>query len=523
MSENGVSGNAMLEARGLSKWFDGNCVLKNVSLTIRDGEVYGIIGANGSGKSTFMNILNGNDAIIKTGGYEGEILIDGRRVRIESHRQSVSEGIAMVHQELALFAGMSAAENIKINREHVKIKGPILPELGYVDHKKNEEDARKTLIRIGADLDPARLIDSLSLNQKQFVELARELDNQDVRLLMLDEPTSSLNITETKSLLTCIREIAASGISVLFISHRLEEIMEVCDTVSVLRDGELISTYSKEEFDCHRFTDDMVGQEIVKVCSHRKREKGKTIFRYGNIQGMGDNLDIYEGEILGITGLAGQGQEQLLEGLFGLRAADYQAYFRGRQITKGDNRNLIKNGIYYLPEDRSSHSLFPESPIWKNMVFGTEDRHPEFLSLRRWKALSFFKKRAVRSYAGEMIEKLNIVCRGPDQKVRELSGGNQHKVCVGRALTFRPDLLYIGEPTRGIDIYSKELILKWILKINQEYNTTVVVASGELEELVRICDRIVVMYQGKVYKVFENDIGPEELTLALYGREPDEA
>ena len=171
MSENGVSGNAMLEARGLSKWFDGNCVLKNVSLTIRDGEVYGIIGANGSGKSTFMNILNGNDAIIKTGGYEGEILIDGRRVRIESHRQSVSEGIAMVHQELALFAGMSAAENIKINREHVKIKGPILPELGYVDHKKNEEDARKTLIRIGADLDPARLIDSLSLNQKQFVEL----------------------------------------------------------------------------------------------------------------------------------------------------------------------------------------------------------------------------------------------------------------------------------------------------------------------------------------------------------------
>lgn len=512
----------MLEVKGLSKSFDGNCVLKDVSLKIRDGEIYGLIGANGSGKSTFMNILNGNERIVKSGGYEGEIWIDGRSVRIGSHRQSVSYGIAMVHQELALFGGMSAAENIKINRENVKIKGVLLPELDYVDQRQNLKDAKSTLLRIGADLDPSCLIDGLSLNQKQFVELARELDNRQVRLLMLDEPTSSLNITETKRLLKCIREIADSGIAVLFISHRLEEVIEVCDTVSVLRDGELISTYARDAFDCLKFADDMVGREIVKACRKRRAGKGQVIFRYGNIQGSGESLDLYEGEIIGITGLAGQGQEQFLEGLFGLKEAGYEAYYRGGKIEAGDNKTLIKNGIYYLPEDRSSDSLFLDSPIWKNMVFGTERRHPEFLSFRRCPALSFFNQRAVKVHVEEMIGKLNIVCRGPDQKVRELSGGNQQKVCVGRALTFRPDLLYIGEPTRGIDIYSKELILQWILRMNQEYNTTVAVASGELEELVRICDRIAVMYQGRVYKVFGNDAGLEELTLALYGRDMDE-
>lgn len=522
MSNDRVPGEDMLEVRNLSKSFDGNYVLKNVSIKIRAGEVYGIIGANGSGKSTFMNILNGNEAIVKTGGYEGSIRIDGREILIGNHSQSVLHGIAMVHQELALFPGMSVTENIKINRENVRKKSFLLPELAYIDQNKNREDSKRTLERIGADVEPSRLIDGLSLNQKQFVELARELDNHEIRLLMLDEPTSSLNITETKGLLKCVREIADSGISVIFISHRLEEIMEVCDTVSVLRDGELISTYDKPDFDVMRFADDMVGREIVKACSKKKEVGQKPVFCYENIKGTEKKLEIYEGEIIGITGLAGQGQEQFLEGLFGLKDADYQAYYRDRKIEKGDTKTLTGNGIYYLSEDRSSTSLFLDSPIWKNMIFGTEKRHPEFLCWPGCPALSFLRKDVVTSYAKEMIGKLNITCQGPDQKVRELSGGNQQKVCVSRALTFCPDMLYIGEPTRGIDIYSKELILDWILKINQEYKTTVVVASGELEELTRICDRIAVMYQGEVFRVFEGEEGLEELTLALYGRDMDE-
>lgn len=509
----------MLEVKNLSKQFDGNYVLKNVNLTIRDGEVYGLIGANGSGKSTFMNILNGKSSITKTGGYEGCIYIDGQEVHIGDHGQSLSYGIAMVHQELALFKGMTVTENIKINRENVTNSGVILPELAYLDLKKNREDVEHTLARIGADLEPDQKIDKLSLNQKQFVELARELDNQNVKLLMLDEPTSSLNITETKLLLKCIREITGFGISVLFISHRLEEIMEVCDRVSILRDGELISTYDRKDFNANRFAEDMVGKEIVKAKRKDRKLSQESHFEYQNLNGTDESLTVYKGEILGITGLAGQGQDLLLDGLFGLKKADYQVRFNGQEMKLGSNKELIKNGIYYLSEDRSTTSLFLDSPIWKNITFGTEERHPEFLKWKQCPPLSFLNKKAIEDHTKEMIEKLNIVCQGSGQKVRELSGGNQQKVCVSRALTFQPELLLIGEPTRGIDVYSKELILQWIQKMNEEYGTTVIVSSGELEELIRTCDRIAVMHQGHIYKIFDGDISLEELTLALYGRD----
>lgn len=186
----------MLEVKQLSKSFEGNYVLKNVSLSIESGEIYGLIGANGSGKSTLMNILNGNEKIRRTGGYEGEILIDGEEVRIDNRAQSEARGIAMVHQELALFSGMTVGENIKINRENVKGKGLFISELAYVDQKKNREDAVRTLERIGSEIDPDSQIDRLALNQKQFVEIARELDNQNVRLLMLDEPTGSVQLVQ---------------------------------------------------------------------------------------------------------------------------------------------------------------------------------------------------------------------------------------------------------------------------------------------------------------------------------------
>lgn len=512
----------MLEVKHLSKQFDGNYVLKNINLKIKDGKVYGIIGANGSGKSTFMNILNGKALIAETGGYEGEILIDGTAVSIDSHSQSVAHGIAMVHQEPALFSGLSVTRNIKINRENIKGKNAVLPEFSYVDYKKDEEEAEKVLEMIGAQIAPDRMIDSLSLNQKQFVELARELDNENIRLLILDEPTSSLNITETKRLLKCIHDIAVRGIAVIFISHRLEEVMEICDVVAVLRDGELVSTYEKSEFSVSRFADDMVGREIVKAERKREVQSREVLLSYDKMNGTERRLDIYEGEVVGITGLAGQGQEQFSEGLFGLRAGDYETRFCGEELKKGDSSALVKKGIYYLSEDRSGTSLFLESPIWKNMIFGTEHRHPEFMSMPKFLPLSFLKKKTIKEYSQKMIDELNILCSGPGQKLRELSGGNQQKVCISRAITFGPKLLFVGEPTRGIDIYSKELILSWLLEMNQKNGTTVVITSGEIEELIRICDRVVVMYQGQIFKIFEEDMDSEEIMLSLYGRTTDE-
>ena len=510
----------MLEIRNLSKQFDGNYVLKNVNMQIQAGQIYGLIGANGSGKSTLMNVLNGNENISKTGGYEGEILIDGTEVHIQNHQQSLVHGIAMVHQELALFSGMTVAENIKINRENVRFDVPGVPEFSYLDQKKNEQDAKETLESIGANIDLRRKIDCLTLNQKQFVELARELDNQAIRLLILDEPTSSLNITETQNLLNCIRSIAAKGIAVVFISHRLEEVLEVCDIVSILRDGELISTYHRADFSISKFADDMVGMKIVKAQRAKTNASDDVIMRFDHTDG--SHLDIRTGEVIGITGLAGQGQELYAEGLFGLKPADYQFTYQGEKIRPGDNQTLTSKGVYYLSDDRAKTSLFRESPIWKNIIFGTELRRKEFLKWPSVPALSFLNQKAVEVHTAKMIEQLNIVCSGSQQLVRELSGGNQQKVCVSRAITFDPQLLFVNEPTRGIDIYSKELILDWLLKMNEENHTTVVITSGELEELIRTCDRIVVMYQGKVFRIFEGDMDLEEITLSLYGRDKHE-
>lgn len=506
----------MLKIRNLSKQFDGNYVLKKVNMEISAGQIYGLIGANGSGKSTLMNILNGNEVISKTGGYEGEILIDGKNVEIQNHLQSLSYGIAMVHQELALFSGMTVAENIKIGRENVQYSVPMVPEFAYLNQKKNEQDAQATLESIGSNIDPKRKIDGLTLNQKQFVELARELDNQSIRLLILDEPTSSLNITETQNLLNCVRGIAAKGIAVVFISHRLDEIMDICDRVSILRDGELISTYDKDDFSISKFADDMVGMKIVKAERTKKHQNDEAIMRFDHPDG--SYLDIRTGEVIGITGLAGQGQELYAEGLFGLKPSDYKASYRGQPVASGDNETLTRNGVYYLSDDRAKTSLFRESPIWKNIIFGTELRNREFLKWPGVPALSFLNQKAVRKHTEKMVEQLNIVCSDIDQPVRELSGGNQQKVCVSRAITFAPDILFVNEPTRGIDIYSKELILDWLLKMNEDSNTTVVITSGELEELIRTCDRIVVMYQGKIFRIFEGEKNLEEITLSLYGR-----
>ena len=510
----------MLEIRNLSKHFDGNYVLKNINMTIQAGRIYGLIGANGSGKSTLMNILNGNEVISKTGGYEGNILIDGQNVIIQNHLQSVGYGIAMVHQELALFSGMTVAENIKIGRENVQYSVPMVPEFAYLNQKKNEQDAQAALDSIGANIDLKRKIDGLTLNQKQFVELARELDNQSIRLLILDEPTSSLNITETQNLLSCVRSIAAKGIAVVFISHRLDEIMDVCDRVSVLRDGELISTYDREDFSISKFADDMVGMKIVKAERANKHHNDETIMRFDHPDG--SCLDIRTGEVIGITGLAGQGQELYAEGLFGLKPVDYKVTYLGQSVHPGDNEYLTQKGIYYLSDDRTKTSLFRESPIWKNIMFGTELRHKEFLKRPGIPALSFLNHKAIKAHTQQMIEQLNIICSDGNQPVRELSGGNQQKVCVSRAITYNPVLLFVNEPTRGIDIYSKELILECLLKMNTDNNTTVVITSGELEELIRTCDRIVVMYQGEVFRVFEGEMDLEKITLSLYGRDAHE-
>ncbi len=515
----------MLKVKRLSKNFNEVKALDRVDFDLKKGEIHGIIGANGSGKSTFVNILFGSKYIRDTGGYEGEIFIENKKLDIKNTHHAMKYGIGMVHQELALLGELDISSNIKINRENIIDKTKLLGDFALVDREKNETDAKKALSKVGVDINPRIKVKDISTNLKQFVEIAREIDNDKLKILILDEPTSSLNIEETKILLSNLKELANTGISIIFISHRLEEIVDICHRVTIFRDGRVVSRYDKEDFDINKMAMDMIGKEIVQVSKKRKNNDKENILSFKNVEvsyGYGHykniSLDIKKGEILGITGLAGHGQEIFGYGLMGLYDMKGEVIFKEEKIIPGDMERIIQEGIYLLPDERKELGLFLNRSVWENLVFESYDGQNRFLKYPALGKLSPLNHKAIRKYSNKMVEKLNIKVKDIDQKVMDLSGGNQQKVCIGRAITIDPEVLFVGEPTRGIDLYSKEIILDLLLELNEERNTTIIIFSGEISELKRVCDRIVVMYRNQVFKIFDDDFESEELSLALSGR-----
>ncbi len=515
----------ILHVTNLSKKYKDVQALHKVNFDLKKGEIHGIIGANGSGKSTFMNILFGSKHIRETGGYEGDIFINDKKVDIRNSYDAIKNGIGMVHQELSLLGELSVSSNIKINRENVIKKTEVLKDFALVDENKNKEDAKLSLSKIGTDINPDIKVKSMSAGFKQFVEIAREIDKENLKILILDEPTSSLNIEETEILLTGLKNIAANGVSIIFISHRLEEIARICHRVTILKDGRVTRVYDKEEFNINKMANDMIGKEIVQVLKHHKRLLDNDILSFENVEvdyGYKSHnniyLDIKEGEILGITGLAGHGQEIFGYGLMGLYNMDGNVLYNGEKVIPGNTDSLIKKGIYLLPDDRKEMGLLLDKGVWENLVFECYDRQDKFIKYPRLKSLSPLNHRFIKEYSNNMVDKLNIKVEDIYQKTGELSGGNQQKVCIGRAITMMPNILFIGEPTKGIDVYSKEIILDILLKLNKEKNTTIVISSGEISELKRVCDRIAIMYENRVFKIFNGNFETEDFNLALSGR-----
>lgn len=516
----------ILEIKDLSKNFDSIKALKNVNLELYEGEIHGLIGANGSGKSTLMNILFGSKHIRDSGSYEGSIYIEGQRVKINTNRDSKFHGIGMVHQELSLLNELDISNNIKINRENTIAKTDILGEFSIVDRGANSSDAKMALSKVGVEVDPFLKVKNLPTNIKQFIEIAREIDKEGLKILMLDEPTSSLNLEQTEMLLSHLKEIAKTGTSIIFTSHRLEEIMEICDRITVLRDGCVISRYEKDEYEIKKIALDMIGQEVVQALAEKRVNSDENILSFknttisiGNKKYSDISLDIKKGEILGITGLAGHGQEMFGYGIMGIYDMLGDIEYKGEKLKLSNSKTAIKNGIYLLPDERKEMGLLMNDSIWENIVFESYGRRKDFLKYPKLNLLSTLNHKVIDSYTEEISNTLNIKIRDIDQLVKELSGGNQQKICVARAITVDPELLFVGDPTRGIDIYSKEIILEMLLKLNQENNTTVVISSGEISELKRVCDRIVIMYENRVFKIFDGDFDSEEFALAISGRE----
>ncbi len=515
-----------LQLRNISKEYFGNRVLKGVSFEVPQGAIVSLVGENGAGKSTLMNILFGMPVIHNTGGFEGEILFDGQPVKIATPQAAMNLGIGMVHQEFMLLPGFTIAENIKLNREPLK-KSPLsslAPSLSWVDRKTMRTDARRSLDAIGLSLDERLPVAGLPVGYMQFVEIARELDKENTKLLVLDEPTAVLTETEAARLLETMKMLRDRGISVLFISHRLEEVMEVSDQIVVLRDGELVTALKPQDTSVSHLAELMVGRKIeVSEIQGRPLEtlSQEPVLEIRDLsvdmpgeQVKGLSLTVHRGEILGIGGLAGGGKIGVANGVMGLYPAKGQVLVQGQEIKLNSPLAALNHHLAFVSEDRRGVGLLLDDSIELNLTITATQVQGAFMKPGR---ISLHDKRAVRDYAKEQIRSLDIRCTGPTQLTRRLSGGNQQKVCIGRALALNPQVLLVSEPTRGIDIGAKKLIMDLLVQLNRQQGLTVVMTSSELAELRAICDRIAIVYDGELQGILKPTDSDRDFGLMMAG------
>ena len=495
--------------RNIQKDFFGNQVLTDINLTLREGEVLGLVGENGAGKSTLMKILFGMDVIRETGGYGGEVLIHGEKVSFSTPFDALKAGIGMVHQEFSLIPGFTATENILLNREPKKsnVVSEIFGDrLNTLDYKQMNERSAEAIKKMGVHIDQHMVISDMPVGHKQFTEIARELSKDNLKLLILDEPTAVLTEKEAAALLDSIRSMAARGISVIFITHRLQEILSVCDKVVIMRDGVVVKDTLASETDVSEITRCMVGRSVD--LSSAKREivdhsGAKNILSIRNlwVDMPGETvrnvtLDVKEGEILGIGGLAGQGKLGIPNGVMGLYEAGGTVEFDGKEIPLNSPRKCLDASLAFVSEDRRGVGLLLDETLEWNVAFPAMQIQNKFL--KKIGPVTWRDEKAIHDITQKYINELMIKCTSSLQKARELSGGNQQKICLAKAFALEPRFLFVSEPTRGIDVGAKALVLDALKRFNRENGVTVVMISSELEELRQTCDRIAIVSGGRI-------------------------
>lgn len=517
----------LLEMDNICKSYYGTKVLTDVKLALKPGEIHAIIGENGAGKSTLMNILFGMPVIHSTGGCEGEIFIDGQPVEIKSPLQAMDLGIGMVHQEFMLLPNYTVTENIKLNRETRKenlVSRLFGKNLETLDYKSMNADARKALDSLDIGIEEYTRVAGLPVGYMQFTEIAREIDKSNTRMMVFDEPTAVLTESEASNLLDAMRKIAERGIAILFITHRLDEVMEVADYITVLRDGRLVGTMCKEDATIYGLAELMVGRKVEKLFNRKSRVnfedvavriKNLTVNMPGErVRGL--TLDVYRGEIFGIGGLAGQGKIGVANGVMGLYPSQGSVVINNDDLTLNDPRESMKRGMAFLSEDRRGVGLLLDSSVELNIVITTMQNKGLFM--KKLGPLTQIDGSKVREHSQKLIKDLDIRCTGPTQPVKRLSGGNQQKVCIARALTLKPDILFVSEPTRGIDIGAKQRVLETLLRLNEEMGMTIIITSSELAELRSICDRIAIVSGGKVAGILQPDASDVDFGLLMAGQ-----
>lgn len=518
----------LLEMRNIKKDFFGNQVLSDINFTLREGEVLGLCGENGAGKSTLMKILFGMDVIRETGGYEGDILLDGEKVTFNTPFDAIAAGIGMVHQEFSLIPGFTAAENIVLNREPVKknvISEVFGERMNTLDYNEITGRAEKAIEKMGFSIDKSMVITDMPVGHKQFTEIARELSKDNLRLLILDEPTAVLTEKEAEALLDSIKSMSAKGIAVIFITHRLQEILSVCDKVIVMRDGLVVSDVAAASTSVPEITRAMVGRSVTSEKTEAAAEDPDDKAVIMSIRDLwvdmpGEivrdvNLDVREGEILGIGGLAGQGKLGIPNGVMGLYEAGGKITFKGKDIPLNSPRKCLDADLAFVSEDRRGVGLLLDETLEWNVAFPAMQVQSKFLKNYLGGLIKWRDEKAIGEVTEKYIDELAIKCTSSKQKAKELSGGNQQKVCLAKAFALEPNFLFVSEPTRGIDVGAKQLVLNALKKFNHESGVTVVMISSELEELRSICDRIAIISGGRVAGILPTSAPSEDFGMLM--------
>lgn len=513
--------------RNIKKDFFGNQVLTDINFTLNTGEVLGLVGENGAGKSTLMKILFGMDVIRETGGYGGAVLINGEKANFSTPFDALNAGIGMVHQEFSLIPGFTVTENILLNREPKKknvvseIFGDRLDTLNY---KEMEERSKQAIEKMGVEIDANMVISDMPVGHKQFTEIARELSKDQLKLLILDEPTAVLTEKEAEALLNSIRNMASKGIAVIFITHRLQEILTVCDKVVIMRDGYVVKDVPAKETDVADITKWMVGRNVQSSASSeiRSNPDAKTIMSIQNlwVDMPGETvrnvtLDIKEGEIMGIGGLAGQGKLGIPNGVMGLYEAGGTVEFNGQPIPLNSPRKCLDAALAFVSEDRRGVGLLLDETLEWNVAFSAMQIQGKFLKKYLGGLVTWRDEKAIHEVTQKYIDELMIKCTSSMQKAKELSGGNQQKICLAKAFALSPKFLFVSEPTRGIDVGAKSLVLNALKEFNKEHGVTVVMISSELEELRMTCDRIAIVSGGKIAGILPATESSEEFGLLM--------
>lgn len=520
----------VLKMDNIVKEYYGNRVLKGVNLHIRPGEIHALMGENGAGKSTLMNILFGMPVIHSTGGFGGTVEINGRPAVIDTPVKAMEYGIGMVHQEFMLIPGFTVTENIKIGRE---ISNPTLlsrlvgRSMETLDFEAMKKDAKKALKTIGLQIEDYVKVAGLPVGYMQFIEIAREIDKTGIKLLVFDEPTAVLTESEADRLLEAMRVIASQGIAIVFITHRLDEVMDVADSMTILRDGEFVIRKDIKDTSAVEIAELMIGRKVEKLFDDDipdsrvlSDDQIAVSLRDYEVdmpgeQVKGIHLDIRKGEIFGIGGLAGQGKLGIPNGIMGLYKASGKVTINGKEMKLDRLGEALRHKVAFVSEDRRGVGLLLNESIEQNIVFSAMQTNNRFL--KKFGCFSLYDGKTAKLHAQGMVEKLDIRCTGIRQAAGSLSGGNQQKVCLARALTLEPDILFVSEPTRGIDIGAKKLVLEYLARLNRELGMTVVIVSSELVELRSISDRIAIVSDGKLACILKPDDSDADFGLAMSG------